>query len=174
MKHASALAVLCLMLLPSIAAAQRRRGAPAPRRTPAASSTQRRSAPALTDGRLRVADQIKILTRFLYLFARASSSVEMIDEQARRGRITPQEAGLISKNKAALQTNLANVRDGLDQLELRFRTTSGLERYYPRLVGVAAGAAKAEEQAASNQLEQAGRSLLDTIARLTDVLLEMG
>ncbi|MBA3441666.1 MAG: hypothetical protein H0T92_17535 [Pyrinomonadaceae bacterium] len=172
MKHVSALAVLCLLLVPSIAAAQRR-GAPAQRRTPAASSTQRRSASAVADGRGRVADQIKTLTRFLYLFGRVSSSVEMIDEQARRGRITPQETSLINKNKAALQTNLANVRDGLDQLELRFRTTPGLDRFYPRLVGVAAGAARAEEQAAANQLEQAGRSLLDTIARLTDVLLEM-
>ena len=169
MKHASALAMLCLLLLPSVAVAQRRR-APVQGRTPAA----RRSTPALADGRQRVAEQIKILTRFLYLFGRVSSGVEMIDEQAGRNRITPQETALINKNKTALLTNLANVRDGLDQLELRFRTTRELERYYPRLMGVAASAAKAEEQAAANQLEQAGRSLLETIARLTDVLLEMG
>lgn len=165
-KRASGLAMLCLLLSPSIGVAQRRR-------TPPASSAQGRSTPALTDGRSRVADQIKILTRFLYLFGRASGSVEIIEDQARGNRVTPQETELINKNRAALQATLANVRDGLDQLELRFRTTPGLERYYPRLAGVAAGAARAEEQAAANQLEQAGRSLVDTIGRLTDVLMEL-
>ena len=173
MKYASALALFCLLLSPLTTFAQRR-PAPAQRRTTAASGARGRSASAVADGRQRVADQIKILTRFLYLFGRVSSGVETIDEEARRGRITSQEAALINKNKAALQTNLANVRDGLDQLELRFRTTRELEPYYPKLMGVAAGAAQAEEQAAANRLEQAGRSLIDTIARLTDVLLAMG
>lgn len=172
MKHARALIMLCLLLLPWMVVAQRQ-SAPARRRTPPASGAQGRSAAAVADGRGQVAVQIKKLTRFLYLFGRVSSGVEAIDEQARRGRITPQEKALINKNKATLQTNFAGVRDELDQLELRFRTTRELERYYPRLVGVAAGAARAEEQAAANQLEQAGRTLVDTAERLTDVLVEM-
>ncbi|MDX6613433.1 MAG: hypothetical protein QOD75_2619, partial [Blastocatellia bacterium] len=66
-----------------------------------------------------------------------------------------------------------NVREGLDNLELHFRTTPGLESYYARLAGVAAGAAKAEDLAARNQFDQAGRTLLEVINQLTDVLLEM-
>lgn len=173
MKRASGLAMLCLLLLPSISVAQRRRTPAERRRTPAANSAQGKSTPALADARGRVADQIKILTRFLYLFGRASGSVEVIEDQARGTRVTPQETALINKNRTALQATLANVRDGLDQLELHFRTTPGLERYYPRLAGVAAGAAGAEEQAAANQLKQAGTSLVDTLARLTDVLVEL-
>jgi hypothetical protein len=61
----------------------------------------------------------------------------------------------------------------LDGLELHFRTTPELERFSIRLSGVALGAANAEQQAAANRLDAAGRSLLEVINRLTDVLQEM-
>ena len=101
MKRASGLAMLCLLLLPSISVAQRRRTPAERRRTPAANSAQGKSTPALADARGRVADQIKILTRFLYLFGRASGSVEVIEDQARGTRVTPQETALINKNRTA-------------------------------------------------------------------------
>ena len=76
-------------------------------------------------------------------------------------------------SKATVKTSLQNVRDGLDKLELDFRTTPGLERYYPGLAGVAAEAATAEEQAAQNQFDKAARTLLGVVNHLTDALLEM-
>jgi hypothetical protein len=65
------------------------------------------------------------------------------------------------------------VREGLDKLELDFRSNPELNRYYIKLAGVASGAAKAEDLAAANQFDQAGRSLLEVVNRLADVLLEM-
>ena len=65
------------------------------------------------------------------------------------------------------------MREGLDKLEIDFRTTPELQRYYIKLAGVASGAATAEEQAAANQFDKAGRTLLGVVNHLTDVLLEM-
>jgi hypothetical protein len=48
-----------------------------------------------------------------------------------------------------------------------------LQRYYIKLAGVASSAATAEGQAAANQFDKAGRTLLDVVNHLTDVLLEM-
>ena len=48
-----------------------------------------------------------------------------------------------------------------------------MQRYYIKLAGVAAGAANAEDLAAANQFDKAGRTLLEVVNHLTDVLLEM-
>jgi hypothetical protein len=68
---------------------------------------------------------------------------------------------------------LENVRLGLDQLEIYFRSTPELQGYYTKLVGSASGAASAEEQAAAGHFDQSGRTLLGVVSRLTDVLLVM-
>ena len=66
-----------------------------------------------------------------------------------------------------------NFRQSLDKLEIDFRGTPDLQPYYIKLAGVAAGAATAEEQAAANQFDASGRTLLNVINRLTDVLVVM-
>jgi hypothetical protein len=77
------------------------------------------------------------------------------------------------QNKATVKTSLQNVREGLDKLEIDFRTTPELQFYYIKLAGVASGAATAEDQATANHFDQAGRSLLSVVNHLTDVLLAM-
>jgi hypothetical protein len=171
------IAIACLLLLPVSALAQQRQRAT---RRSSASSTQKARADeaekvnqARTMGASRVADQIKILTRFLYLLGGVAKSIEAADAAQQRNEASPAVIEQTNKSKATVKTSLRNVREGLDKLEIDFRTTPELLRYYTRLAGVAAGAATAEEQAGANQFDQAGRSLLSVVNRLTDVLLEM-
>lgn len=175
MKLACTLTIICLLLLPSICLAQTRGRRPTTRRrAPAPAATARQESAILRDARTRVADQIKTLTRFLYLYGRISNTIETTEDQARRSGTSAAEAtALTDKSKAALRGSLRNVREGLDQLEVYFRTTPEVERFYIRLAGVAAGAADAETKLAANQLDQAGRSLLEVVNRLADVLQEM-
>lgn len=171
MKRITALLIITFILSPTIAFSQTRRRSTrrAPRVTkPAAPSI------ALKAGATRVADQIKNLTRFLYLLGGVAKGIEAVDEAARRNEASPTVLEQASRNKNTVRTSLKNVREGLDALEIHFRTTPELQRYYIKLAGVAAGAATAEEQAAANQFDPAGRSLLSVVNRLTDVLLEMG
>jgi hypothetical protein len=124
-------------------------------------------------GATRVADQLKTLTRFLYLLGGVAKGIESADAAARRNEASPAVLEQTQKSKATVKTSLQDVRIGLDKLELDFRTTPELNRYYIKLAGVAAGAASAEEQAAANQFDRAGRTMLEVVNRLTDVLLEM-
>jgi len=124
-------------------------------------------------GATRVADQIKTLTRFIYLLGGVAKSIEQTDEAIRRNQSSPALVQQVNRNKATVKTSLQGVREGLDKLEIQFRTTTELQRYYIKLAGTAAGAARAEEIAGAGQYDRAGRSLLDVINRLTDVLLEM-
>ena len=177
-KHYGAFALLCLLLFPSIDFAQTRtrRGTTNRRRASRQSAPPSTAAPSpnLSDARARISDQIKNLTRFLYLFGRVSNSIEVADAESRRSRVNTAEAvAEQDRSKAALRDNLAGVRQGLENLENYFRTTPGLGLYSLRVAGVSSIAAQAESQAASGQFDQAGRSLLGAVNRLTDALGEL-
>ena len=167
------LAFAGLLLVPSAvtSSAQTRTRRHTTRRHAASSAANNQQ--LLSDARARVSNQIKVLTRFLYLFGRISNGIETTDEATRRGSLPPEAAAATDKTKAGIRDNLRSVREGLDQLENYFRTTPGLEPYYTRIAGVAAGAADAEDKAAAGQLDGAGRTLIDVVNRLTDALSQM-
>src|SRR6202521_6398805 len=138
---------ICILLLSTTTLAQTRR------RTTRASTPKQTSAQAnaeaRTSGAARVADQIKNLTRVVYLLGGVAKGIEQVDEAARRNEASPAALDQNNKNKATVKASLQNVREGLDQLEISFRSTPELEQYYLKLAGSAAGAATAEDQAAA-------------------------
>ncbi|MFN2455737.1 MAG: hypothetical protein ABR577_16120 [Pyrinomonadaceae bacterium] len=172
--------VVLMLLMPVAALSQtRRRSSGQPqRRAPSSSTTTAANAPkasadARAAGASRVAEQIKLLSRFLYLYGRVSNGFDVAAEAASRDETSTAATQKTEQSKVVVRQSLRDFREGLDNLEISFRTTPELQRYYTRLAGVAAGAADAEAQAAANQYEPAGRALIGVVNRLTDVLLEM-
>jgi hypothetical protein len=171
LKRITIMLLAVIILSPTTLLAQtRKRSTTKPRST---ASVPPRSSEARTAGATRVADQIKVLTRFIYLLGGVAKGIEAVDEAGRRHEASPAVLQQAEQNKSSVRTSIQNVRDGLDKLEIDFRTNPELQPYYIKLAGVAAGAAKAEQQAAANQFDQAGRTLLEVVNRLTDVLLAM-
>jgi predicted ribonuclease toxin of YeeF-YezG toxin-antitoxin module len=164
---------ICLLLLVSTATLAQTRSRTARAKTTPKKTSAQANAAARTDGATRVADQIKNLTRFVYLLGGVAKGIEQVDEAARRNEASPAALDQNNKNKATVKASLQNVREGLDQLEISFRSTPELEQYYLKLAGSAAGAATAEDQAAAGHFDQAGRTMLGVVNRLTDVLLAM-
>lgn len=167
-----AIALLTITLLaPSTAFSQTRRRS-SRQRPPATTATQAVSQ-VRTAGATRVGDQIKFLTRFIYLLGGVSSGIAAVDEAARRNEASPAILQKNQQSKATVKSSITGFRESLDKLEIDFRNTPELQPFYIKLAGVAAGAATAEEQAAANQFDAAGRTLLNVINRLTDVLVVM-
>ena len=137
------------------------------------STTAQRTVQVRTTGATHVADQIKLLTKFVYLLGGVNSGIAQVDEAVRRKEATPERVQKNQQDKATVRTSIQGFRETLDKLEIEFRATPELQPYYIKLAGVAAGAATAEEQAAAGQFDAAARSLLNVINRLTDVLLLM-
>ena len=137
------------------------------------SSAASKAAEVQRDGAARVAEQIKILTRFIYLLGGVAKGLEGVDDATRRNEASPAIVDQAKQNKATVRASIKSVREGLDKLEIDFRATPELQRYYIKLAGVAAGAANAEDLAGANQFDKAGRTLLEVVNHLTDVLLEM-
>lgn len=172
MRAVYSLFAVCLLLFsPALAEAQRRtRRSAAKPRTNAAT---RASSDAIVLGRMKVAERIKLLSEFLYLYGGIVNEIEQTERQARASNASPDLIALAKRSRQSLQNSLRDVRDGLDQLELEFRSSQDLQRFYDGVAGVAAAAADAEEMAASNQLKPAGRKLLVVVNQLADTLARM-
>jgi hypothetical protein len=167
------LAFAFLLVLPLAAPAQTRSRTTTKRVTTTTKTSTQASAEAKTAGATRVADQIKNLTRFLYLLGGVAKGIEELDVAARSNQGSPTILQQNEQNKVKLRSSFQDFRVGLDQLETYFRGTPELQGYYVKLVGSASGAADAEAQAAAGHFDQAGRTLLGVVNRLTDVLLVM-
>jgi GTP1/Obg family GTP-binding protein len=159
-----------LIFLPTASFAQtRKRSATKSSRTaatPKASEIQR-------EGAARIAGQIKTLTQFIYVLGGVAKGLEGVDDAAKRNEASPAIVAQTQRYKQQVRSNIQTLREAMDKLEIDFRTTPELQRYYISLAGVAESAAIAEDQAAANKFDQAGRSLLGVVNRLTDTLLAM-
>jgi len=176
MNRLTTFAVICLLALPATALAQTRSRTTTKRTTSSRgqkTAADQAGTEARTSGAMKVADQIKNLTRFVYLLGGVAKGIEQVDEAAKKNEASPTALQQNEQNKTTVKTSLRNVREGLDQLEIYFRSTPELEGYYLKLAGSASGAATAEDLAAAGRFDQAGRTLLGVVNRLTDVLLAM-
>lgn len=137
------------------------------------SATPPKASEVQREGATRVAGQIKNLTRFIYVLGGVAKGLEAVDDAAKRNEASSAIMEQNQRYKQQVRASIQTLREALDKLEIDFRNTPELQRYYIGLAGVAQGAATAEEQAAGNKFDQAGRSLLGVVDRLTDVLLAM-
>jgi hypothetical protein len=166
--------IVCICIVISVSAAaiaqtRNRRTTKHPA-TPSKTTTSTSDTSAVrTEGATKVATQIKNLSTFLYLLGGVVRGIEAIDAAAKDGQTSPTN----EKNKVQLRASFSDFRVGLDALEVYFRSTPELQPYYTKLVGSASGAATAEQQAASGQFNQAGKTLLGVVGRLADVLVAM-
>ena len=149
------IAAVILFPLTSFAQTRNRKTVRATRPTVA----QQKTTEVQRQGAARVADQIKILTKFIYVLGGVAKTLEGVDDAARRNQPSPAAQEQTQRSRTVIRNSIRDVRVGLDKLEIDFRTTPDLQRYYIKLAGVAAGAATAEDQAGANQFDRAGRSL---------------
>lgn len=173
LKRACLLFLACLILLPAATTAQAQKRRPTSKKSRTTTAGKAAALPEVRLGAERVAEQIKVLSKFLYLLGGVSKGIEAADAAAQRGEASQAVLDQTQRNKATVRSSIRNLREVLDQLEIDFRLKPELQPYYTKLAGVAQGAATAEDEAAANQFDKAGRTLLTVINRLADVVVEM-
>ncbi|HEV7394984.1 MAG TPA: hypothetical protein VGN86_00625 [Pyrinomonadaceae bacterium] len=171
MRKTLIVAILCVAMLPTAAFAQTKKRVSSKR--PRTTTAVEKASAAELEGATQIANQIKNLTKFIYLLGGIAKGLEQSDGAIRRKEASPALIESTEASKAKVRATFQDVRAGLDKLEIDFRANPQLQGYYYKLAGVADGAAKAEQLAAAGQFDQAGRSLLAVINRLTDVLVDM-
>lgn len=163
--------LVAILIAPAAAVGQTRRRSTKPT-TPSQSSAQKVSA-ARTAGATKVAEQIKLMTKFIYLLGGVANGIATVDEAVKKNEASAAVIQRNEQNKAIVKRGFQDFREALDRLETEFRNQPELQPFYIKLAGSAAGAAKAEELAAAGQYDAGGRTLLTVINRLTDVLVVM-
>lgn len=149
----------------------RRRTTTGRRSRPTATRNQTSGATTATVA-ARLAEQIKSIGKFLYLYGPLWKELAA-NEASLQGDSQSSAAEAIQRNKTRLREFFHNYRVQMDELETTFSGSSELRPYYTKLLGVAASAGQAEDAVASSRYDEAGRSLLDVMNRLTDVLVDM-
>ena len=173
MRKSLIFALMCVMLLPVGAFSQTKKRSTTAKRPRTTTTTEQKAFDVEHEGATQIANQIKNLTRFIYLLGGIAKGLEQSDAAIRRNEASPSLIESTEASKAKVRATFQDVRAGLDKLEIDFRANPVLQSFYYKLAGVADGAAKAEQLASAGQFDQGGRSLLNVINRLTDVLLDM-
>jgi hypothetical protein len=170
LKRISTIVLSCLIVLTaSNVFGQTRRRTTSRKSRPASTANQTATLPAASAA-ARVAEQIKSIGRFLYLYGPISKDLASTEAAAQNNQSATEA---VQRNKAKLREAFHNYRVQMDELETTFSGSSELRPYYTKLLGVAASAGQAEDAVAASRYDQAGRSLLDVMNRLTDVLVDM-
>ena len=125
MRRTIALLIITIFLSPAAGLAQSRKRTTA-RGTRAAATP--RPTEIQREGATRVAEQIKILTKFIYLLGGVAKGLETADDAARRKEASNTIINQTKQSKATVRASIQSVREGLDKLEIDFRATPELQR----------------------------------------------
>ncbi|MCA1573830.1 MAG: hypothetical protein LC770_04680 [Acidobacteria bacterium] len=108
MKPIIALLIATIILSPATAFSQTRK-----RTTRPTTRVTRTTKPsnAQQAGATRVADQIKSLTRFLYLLGGVAKGIEAVDDAARRKEASPAVLEQAKRNKDTVRMSIQSIRD---------------------------------------------------------------
>lgn len=119
----------------------------------------------------QVAEQIKNVSKFIYVYGKIVNGLELSEDQARQKQVSPAAAAKIRENKDALVTSIRNLRVGVENLARNFQNDSRLQIQYLKVAFAVDAAGDAEKLAAVGRYDEAGKSLVTLIERLTDAAI---
>ncbi len=121
----------------------------------------------------QVAAQIKNVSNFIFVYGKIVSSLEFAEEQAKNDQAPPE---IQARNKQSRDTVVVRIRDlriGLEDMANNFKANPRLQVQYLKLSYASDAALSAERLVAAGRYNEAGKSLVAVVDRLTDAILSM-
>ncbi len=162
--------VACVFVLAFSAKAQKRKNAGKRTKSTVSAAVAATTASEVKAGAEKVSTQIKNLSKFIYNLGDVARVTEDLDREIAAGKASRNAPALNEKNKRAVVTTVKNLRAGLAALEVEFRTKPALKNYVFQIQGISDMTGLAEDQAASGQLTESGKTLLMVVEKLSDTL----
>ena len=167
------LALALLPLFPSVSPAQKKKR-PAPKRRPAGDPAPKpASAMDMRPEAQAVSEQIKNVSKFLFLYGKVVNGLEVAEDLTKRGEMTPSVAAKNQQSKDAIIKNIRGLRAGIENVSRNFQANPRLQVQYLKLSYAAEAVASAEQLATAGRFDDAGKALTSVIERLTETLLAM-
>ena len=159
------IAVVVLTMVPCLAQKKK----PAPRRTPKVVE------PVKTDTQMeamQIAETVKSLTRFVYIYGKIMNGLEFAEEQAKKSKLTAAVIEKNTENKNGVVRGVVGLKTQIDKLGTVLQANPKLQVQFVNLAGVTQKISEAIQLLEANQFDGAGRSLVTASERLTDILLQ--
>ncbi len=99
----------------------------------------------------QVSEQIKNFSRFIFIYGKIANGLEIADDQAKRGQVTPQIEAKNKQSKDAVVANISGLRAGLGNVVKSFQENPRLQVQYLKISYAAEAAANAEQLAAAGR-----------------------
>jgi hypothetical protein len=151
------------------ALAQKRTSTARKKTTP---TTTKPATPDLRPEASQVSEQLKLLTRFIYVYGKTANGLEMAELQAKQEANSPElQAKLQAKNaqsRSALVASIGSLRDGVDRVAQRFHANQYLQIQYLKVLSASEAIASAQQLALGGKFDEAGRTLVAAAERLAD------
>jgi hypothetical protein len=171
-RYATLLVILLLTLVFAFSASSNAQKRPSKRR-PAKPTPTPTPVVDMRPEATQIATQITNVTRFLYIYGKVQNSLEIADEQAKRGQTDPKIVAENKKNKDALVVNINGLRMGINNLLKSWEGNSRLQVQSLRLVKAVDAVAVAEQSAAAGRYREAADALVIAIDRMTETMITM-
>jgi hypothetical protein len=141
---------------------------PAPTPTPAPAPTVNFVAEANL-----VSEQLRSVSQFIYIYGKIVNGLELADGQAKEGAASPTAAAKNKEIKDKLGANINTLRAGIDAIATRFRSESRLQVQYLKLTGASDSIATAAQLATAGRYDDAGKSLVTAVQRLSETIIAL-
>jgi hypothetical protein len=120
----------------------------------------------------QVTEQLKLLTRFIYVYGKTANGLEMAELQAKQEATSAElQAKLQAKNKqtrSSLVASIGSLKDGIDRVGQRFHDNQYLQIQYLKVLSASEAIASAQQLASDGKFDEAGRTLVAAADRLAD------
>src|SRR6185295_10513847 len=118
-----------MLLLPVGAFSQTKKRSSTAKRPRTTTTVDQRAFEVEHQGATQIANQIKNLTRFIYLLGGIAKGLEQADVAIQRKEASPALIESTEASKAKVRATFQDVRAGLDKLEIDFRSNPVLQSF---------------------------------------------
>ncbi|HEY6402784.1 MAG TPA: hypothetical protein VI479_15310 [Blastocatellia bacterium] len=121
----------------------------------------------------KVAEQIKYVSNFIYIYGKVVNGLQIADEQMKNNQASPEAKTANQENKDKLIISMNRLRSGLENLASGFEGNQRMQVQYLKLAYATEASFEAERLVVQGRYEEAGKSLVAVVERLTDALISM-
>lgn len=120
-----------------------------------------------------VAEQLKLVSRFVYTYGKIVNGLEFASGQAKAGNTSPQLEAQNQQAKQSIVNNINGLRAGINKVVEQLHADQRLQVQYLKLGAAADAIATAEQLSAAGKFDEAGKALLVAIDRLSDTIIAL-
>ncbi|MDX2031425.1 MAG: hypothetical protein SF339_12190 [Blastocatellia bacterium] len=122
---------------------------------------------------MAVAEQLKNVSKFVFIYGKIVNGLEVAEEQTRRGQMTAAAAAKNKQTREALIASINSLRVGIEGVSKSFQANPRMQVQYLKLSYASESTASAEQLALAGRFDEAGKALVTAVERLTDTILSM-